>query len=135
MKIALLVRSQEFLRAGELSENKCENSNFFSAIKLNVDITVGFFPDSGFWLWCSLTSNIKEIEYCVMNVKVGRGGFHPVAANSQTANRFFQKWISHSTKYSITSTHAAWTYSYKKRKAFLILMAWSTAAFVNTSPT
>ena len=37
---------RNFLRAGELSENKCENSNFFSAIKPHVDIAVGFFPGS-----------------------------------------------------------------------------------------
>ena len=80
--------SQEFLRAGELSENKCENFHFFSAVKLYVDITVGFFPECA--LWCSLKSNRKELEYCVMNVQVGRGGFRPVAANSQTTDSFFK---------------------------------------------
>ena len=34
-----------YYRAGELSKNKGKNSIFFSAIKLHVDIAVGFFPE------------------------------------------------------------------------------------------
>ena len=44
ISVVLQARSQESLRAGELSENKCKNSNLFWAIKLHVGITVGFFP-------------------------------------------------------------------------------------------
>ena len=37
-------RSQKFLRAGEISENKSRNFIFLSVIKLHTDITVNFFP-------------------------------------------------------------------------------------------
>ena len=40
----ILTRSQEFLRAGGLSENKGKNYYFFLAIKLHADIVMGFFP-------------------------------------------------------------------------------------------
>ena len=45
ISVVLQARSQEFLRAGELSENKCKNFNIFWVIKLHVEITVGFFPE------------------------------------------------------------------------------------------
>ena len=40
----ILTRSQEFLRAVGFSENKGKNYYFFLAIKLHVDIVMGFFP-------------------------------------------------------------------------------------------
>ena len=38
------MRSQKFLRAGELSENKGRNFYFLLVVKLHVDIIVDFFP-------------------------------------------------------------------------------------------
>ena len=118
--------SEEFLRAGELSENKGKNSFFFSAIKLHVGIIVGFFPWPEFWLWlwlflikfllvcatmagaggicilaclealkthfwCSLKANIKEIECCVMNMKVRRGGIPLCCSQLVHGGAFFSK--------------------------------------------
>ena len=40
----ILTRSQEFLRAVGFSEDKGKNYYFFLAIKLHVDIVMGFFP-------------------------------------------------------------------------------------------
>ena len=45
------MRSQKFLRAGELSETKGRNFNFLLVIKLHVDITVDVFPGPAVWLW------------------------------------------------------------------------------------
>ena len=53
LSIYLQAHSQEFLRAGEVSENKGKNYNFCLAIQLYVDITVGLFP--GPLQWASLT--------------------------------------------------------------------------------
>ena len=94
-----------------------------------------FLEASKTHFWCSLKVNIKnrilchEHEGCEMGI--------PLSCRQLVhGGPFFLKQISHSnTKYFITSIHATWTYSYKKRKAFLILMTLWTAAFVNTTPT
>ena len=120
-----------------------------SFLKISAKIPFFFFigDKTACWHYSGLLSRAYNLIVMLFEIKYKRnwilrheregweGEVPPCCRQLVNGGPFFQKRISHSTKYSRTNIHPAWTYSYKKRKAFLILMAWWTAAFVNTSPT